>query len=104
MGGVLGEGTPEVAARHVLGDEHDLVTGHAGAQELHNVDVAQRLEDGHLVAEALLLLWAVPRHKLHRHGGVALPDPLVHLRAGQQRYYPEAHTAARNHSESDDQT
>lgn len=56
MGGVLRQRAPEVPARHVLGDQHDLVPRKGGPQELHDVDVAQRLQDGDLVAEALLLL------------------------------------------------
>ncbi len=80
MGRVLGKRAPEVAAGHILGDQHDLVSRQAGPQELHDVDVAERLEDGHLIAEALLLLGAVPSHKLHCHRRVALPDALVHLR------------------------
>ena len=78
---VLGERAPEVPPGHVLGDEHDLVAGQAGAQELHDVDVAQALQDGDLVAEARALLGRVPRHELDRDWRVALPDALVDLRA-----------------------
>ena len=48
---------------------------------LHDVGVAQRLQDADLVAEARLLLGRVPAHKLHRHGRAALQHALVHLRA-----------------------
>lgn len=53
----------------------------ACAEELHNVGVPQALQNGHLPLKALLLLGALPLHKLDSHYRGPVQHRFKHLRA-----------------------
>lgn len=81
--GVIGrEGVPQVTLRHVLSDQGDRVLEHTRPQELHDVAMVERLEDGHLVQEsfAATSVAGFQHFDGHRSGTVQLSQ--VHLQRG----------------------